>query len=1555
MNKYQKIDRDKLSPKGKTLYDKLKKKSNNFEDTDGKLGEILEAFYNKTQTKPAKAEPKKPAKSKPKAKAKSKPKAKAKTKAKAKAKKKTTKKATKSKSGNTGSFAKLRAAIAKRDGITYKQALPIAKKEYAKQKESITKKKRGKTESRLSAYKRKYKSRGTEDVKERGSMRALDIEKDSKIPALPRGKRVSKGTGANQYGKAKKGKVYYENRSNRTDVRQPSKKVAPPKLAKGGKVEFFDKDSTENSFRRKIWEGYKNVEGQESVGSFAHKVGNKIIGDYYLFTLSDFDEKFYSHLPLKQDEILFRTETKTGRISKSLPLVKVNIANGRVYFMSEDNDPYSDEDDKNPKFNTSSANVTYISLDSKLLDYAKGGKVDKSSQIFVLQDDDYGNELFRGVDELNEYLQEFNEGYGENYKTFEDFNKGESKQGRRIVRTYAKGGKISQDDKDRVLDNIDNEGIEYGIREYDEYTDIKDNQFQKLRKDYIVRAKQLERQAKKDEYYNDLVYNEGLDYTFTDYVDPEEVENEELKSKIKAYDKAKDRLLDYLGTKSKQVQVEYLKDDELLVPLRTGIGMFEDGGRINIVNEGVKFDKKKYKGVLGDFDKDGVPNIDDAKPLTKTGKQERVEQVELSKTFERLLKLKSQLDSTMNVAIDELDEVAPDGAEIYARTKTPYSILKKLVEKRLTDKNKGLTDLVGTTIAVDDYKDLRTVDKEIKKGAIGKVVEREDMYDSPKGGYRAVHYLVEADGYIIEVQLKTKRQKDVNVLSHNPYKKGTINKEYLLKLTNLANKADKGNKNAIKEFNEIMKDKEKVERQLDTSYEFGGEIRRDYDVNINSGVGTYAKGGITKGQTLAENFNMKDEVQNVEFWKNDVIVKDKQGKVKRIDLDKGERISLNAKGGKVNDIVQEFYGMNLNEIDGEGIDDVRKLKAIIFELNNRLEEERGILPFDSEAQGFDKDGNPYGYDNLPFAKGGEVKNGYIAMYKGKKIEVYANSSYAAQKKAAEMFNTKKSYDVRVYLAEQGGQPVMQSTMFNEGGELFDADTEVQYDHGGMLAKGGSVKDFEKGKWLQGKQWYISKGFGWVLERYKGDKLIEQYQINVVEGDDYDFIEYSPDKDGEILIPENVQIKVIRLLEKVNPKYDFGDEYVNQIRVNPYSTMYAKGGWIQDAVEEMKEKGTVGAFTKQAKRREMTPVEFAKMVLKKPQEYSKKTRERAQFVKNTNPELFSFGGEIRRDYDVNINSGVGTYAEGGKISEAGDTDFPSELLNYANGGEVYDLRDRLIDLGDDDFVEFQERQSDDPNSLYYTFKERLEDYHGEELYAKGGKVDNKLNMKILVALRYSDKMMNPLLEAMGLSNYKFNQSASTKQRKEVENALEYLIKKGYVKKDGSYYSKTQKGREWERENYRKYEKGGELMDADTQVDYAKGGSVKGKKVVRFYYDVYNNYDRYKSKGVGSLSGDYKLAYEKAIEKAEKDKKNGTYQFYRGSTPSKLNFAKGGKTQGYNSRLDESLGDRTGAEIDFEQKKKDRRDESKAMEKSSGKRAYSSVRTMDRKKKTYRRKK
>ena len=69
---------------------------------------------------------------------------------------------------------------------------------------------------------------------------------------------------------------------------------------------------------------------------------------------------------------------------------------------------------------------------------------------------------------------------------------------------------------------------------------------------------------------------------------------------------------------------------------------------------------------------------------------------------------------------------------------------------------------------------------------------------------------------------------------------------------------------------------------------------------------------------------------------------------------------------------------------------------------------------------------------------------------------------------------------------------------------------------------------------------------------------------------------------------------------------------------------------------------------------------------------------------------------------------------------------------------------------------------------------------------------------------------------------------------------------------------------------------------------------------------------------------------------------------GSRPYKVRFPyKNGKStskkkQGYDDRIDESLGERHGKKS---QSFKDRRDESKGAEKAAGKRAYSAVSTMD----------
>ena len=74
---------------------------------------------------------------------------------------------------------------------------------------------------------------------------------------------------------------------------------------------------------------------------------------------------------------------------------------------------------------------------------------------------------------------------------------------------------------------------------------------------------------------------------------------------------------------------------------------------------------------------------------------------------------------------------------------------------------------------------------------------------------------------------------------------------------------------------------------------------------------------------------------------------------------------------------------------------------------------------------------------------------------------------------------------------------------------------------------------------------------------------------------------------------------------------------------------------------------------------------------------------------------------------------------------------------------------------------------------------------------------------------------------------------------------------------------------------------------------------------------------------------------------------------GTRPYKSRFPydKGGKSgskkQGYDARLDESLGARRGAESTKSQSFKARRDESKGMEKAMGHGAYSGARTMAKK--------
>lgn len=299
------------------------------------------------------------------------------------------------------------------------------------------------------------------------------------------------------------------------------------------------------------------------------------------------------------------------------------------------------------------------------------------------------------------------------------------------------------------------------------------------------------------------------------------------------------RIVDAKGTK---VKMKNLTKDEAMKILReqrnqkileNTPSMAQGGRTIKIVNDGVKFDKSKYKAIYGDFDKDGTVNIDDANPLDakKSGK---VEQVELKDTFDKLLGVKAELDDIMYDAVDTLDEKAPSDADIYARTKTPYSILKKLVEKRMLDPEKGLTDMIGTTIAVENQKELESVRDDIDNGLLGKVLDRDDYYENPKAGYRAYHYIVEYKNVPVEVQLKTKRMKKLNEVSHDFYKKGTLDAKKLNEVSKTFELADRGDKTALKEVNKLLSNKEQLAFRISKNkMEKGGDISsiEEYDAS----------------------------------------------------------------------------------------------------------------------------------------------------------------------------------------------------------------------------------------------------------------------------------------------------------------------------------------------------------------------------------------------------------------------------------------------------------------------------------------------------------------------------------------------------------------------------------------------------------------------------------------------------------------------------------------------------------------------------------------------------
>jgi len=435
----------------------------------------------------------------------------------------------------------------------------------------------------------------------------------------------------------------------------------------------------------------------------------------YLYALDDYDQNYVKDVRLKPNEYIFRYETETSKIGGYIPLVKINVVNQMVYFLTEE----AMEQDK-LVFQPKGQKAKFINISDK---YAQGGKIENqyegksASQIW--------NMLTK--DQRQHFLYDHKDGI----EIYRGYEKGELK-GKEIIKAYnSDWADLDKDIKNRFSNHV-REG-EYGG----------------------------------GGFVGDVA---GSDMTPT-----------------------------MMGGGLGNVQ------DSIM----------ENGGQaeIKIANKELQFNKNLYKGVLDDFDLDGLPNADDPNPLENKDTAS-IEQTKLSTALTNVIGVKDKMDVELNEFVLKLQKVAPNNSKIYGRTKTPYSILNKLVNARLLDEKRGLKDLVGTTIAFSTFDDLLKFKKSVEKGMFGKVVDFDDYYEKPSDGYRAYHFIVEQNGVPIELQLKTDRMKQVNVLSHDAYKNKNLNVDYLLYLTTIANEADKGNNSSAVEFDSVMKDRVSVKKKL---------------------------------------------------------------------------------------------------------------------------------------------------------------------------------------------------------------------------------------------------------------------------------------------------------------------------------------------------------------------------------------------------------------------------------------------------------------------------------------------------------------------------------------------------------------------------------------------------------------------------------------------------------------------------------------------------------------------------------------------------------------------
>ena len=161
--------------------------------------------------------------------------------------------------------------------------------------------------------------------------------------------------------------VYFKDGSSETFYRDEFEEFFDTdEYAKGG---FTPNIVSKNNRKFDTTMYYERFE--DAIGSFAWTYEGKY-NEGILYPLSDFDKKYYSHLKLKDGEILLRYKTERMISSSGKYLIKMNIDKGLVYFLDDSNE----DDDKNPTFESRGIKLEYLAIDETYFDldmFAKGG------------------------------------------------------------------------------------------------------------------------------------------------------------------------------------------------------------------------------------------------------------------------------------------------------------------------------------------------------------------------------------------------------------------------------------------------------------------------------------------------------------------------------------------------------------------------------------------------------------------------------------------------------------------------------------------------------------------------------------------------------------------------------------------------------------------------------------------------------------------------------------------------------------------------------------------------------------------------------------------------------------------------------------------------------------------------------------------------------------------------------------------------------------------------------------------------------------------------------